>query len=52
LKTTLANLDGQTKLSYKMQKNKFMEILKAKAREWWSENIDEKKFFEDEKNCY
>lgn len=37
LKTTLASMEGQSKMAYKIQKNKGLAELKIKAREWWNQ---------------
>lgn len=35
LKTTLADMEGQSKLAYKIQKNQQLAALKVDARAWW-----------------
>jgi hypothetical protein len=35
LKTTLAAMEGQSKLAYKIQKNQQLAALKVDARAWW-----------------
>jgi GrpB-like predicted nucleotidyltransferase (UPF0157 family) len=37
LKTTLAAMEGQSKLAYKIQKNQQLAALKVEARAWWKE---------------
>jgi len=37
LKQTLAAMEGQSKLSYKIQKNQQLQALKVDARTWWKE---------------